>query len=94
MNKRRMIYLAMMATSIVALVPAILAQTAPQTLSPLPTPVITGTLPPWCEDVSGQQPCLPWRPTPGTLVIPTQTPDAPPAATLPGPHLYLPLITR
>jgi len=24
-------------------------------------------LPPWCEDNGGQQPCLPWRPTPAPL---------------------------
>ena len=28
---------------------------------------------PWCEKNGGTQPCLPWRPTPGTSPIDTET---------------------
>lgn len=31
-------------------------------------------LPPWCEDNGGQQPCLPWRPTPMPLGAPASAP--------------------
>ena len=58
------------------------AQPPAQTTGPLPTP----TLPPWCEDTGGEQPCLPWRPTP----VPVTT-EVPPLSTRVH-RVYLPVV--
>ena len=74
----------LLALVVLALLPVIASAQPPrQTDSPIPTP----TFPPWCEDVGGVQPCLPWRPTPP----PPQTPEAPPLSSREH-RVYLPLI--
>ena len=90
MNTRQVICLTVAAICIVALAPALLAQPDRQAESPLPTP----TLPPWCEDVGSQQPCLPWRPTPMPTGVasPTPIPNVPPAVTAPRWRFYLPMV--
>jgi hypothetical protein len=74
----------LLALVVLALLPVVASAQPPrQTDSPLPTPAF----PPWCEDVNGVQPCLPWRPTP----MPLQTPEAPPSS-FERHRIYLPLV--
>lgn len=102
MNERKAMFLALMVICIMALVPAILAQPAPQTLSPLPTPTCDPSR--WYPPEAGcpipPPATMPPRPTPlptceadqsgiGCIPFrPTPTPDAPSLPEWPGQRIY------